>query len=167
MFSKHYAGIKNFPYKNKQITEREKEVKMDSSLKAKVESCCRTAEDFTKLYYQSFDKRRHQMNRLYLDNGLFVWNGNGACGKDNIQKYFIELPASEHVISTLDAQPIVDEAVVGQITYLIQTGGVVKYTDQPTRPFQQTFIITAQDDKWKIASDCYRLQDALVTQDNK
>ncbi|XP_065368221.1 NTF2-related export protein [Calliphora vicina] len=140
---------------------------MDNELKSKVEACCRTAEDFTKLYYQSFDKRRHQMNRLYLDNGLFVWNGNGASGKDNIQKYFIELPSTEHTISTLDAQPIVDEAVAGQLTYLIQTGGTVKYTDQPMKTFQQTFIITAQDDKWKIASDCYRLQDALATQDTK
>lgn len=103
------------------------------------------------------------MNRLYLDNGLFVWNGNGASGKDNIQKYFIELPSSEHNISTLDAQPIVDEAVGGQLTYLIQAGGTVRYTDHPVKPFQQTFIITAQEDKWKIASDCYRLQDALAT----
>lgn len=28
-------------------------------LKGKIEACSRTAEDFTKLYYQSFDKRRH------------------------------------------------------------------------------------------------------------
>ena len=103
------------------------------------------------------------MNRLYLDSTIFVWNGNGACGKDNIQKYFNELPASVHTISTLDAQPIVDEAVGDQLTFLIQTGGIVKYADQPRKPFQQSFIITAQDDKWKIVSDCYRFQDALVT----
>lgn len=103
------------------------------------------------------------MNRLYLDTGLFVWNGNGATGKDNIQKYFIELPTSEHTIFTLDAQPVIDDAVANQITYLIQVGGTVRYQEQPTKPFQQTFIITAQDDKWKIASDCYRLQDAIAT----
>ncbi|KAI9578003.1 hypothetical protein GQX74_014147 [Glossina fuscipes] len=98
---------------------------MDNVLRAKVETCCRTAKDFTKLYYQTCAKRRHrssplQMNRLYLGNGLFVWNGNGAHGKDNIQKYFIEVPTSEHIISTVDAQPLIDEAVSGQITYLIQ-----------------------------------------------
>uniref|UniRef100_A0A1B0AN26 Nuclear transport factor 2 domain-containing protein n=1 Tax=Glossina palpalis gambiensis TaxID=67801 RepID=A0A1B0AN26_9MUSC len=113
---------------------------MDNVLRAEVETCCRTAKDFTKLYYQTCAKRRHvssaiakykkrsfrlQMSRLYLGNGLFVWNGNGAHGKDNIQKYFIELPTSEHIISTVDAQPLIDEAVSGQITYLIQTGATV------------------------------------------
>ena len=87
------------------------------------------------------------MNSLYLDNGIFVWNDMDACGKDNIQKYFIELPTSKHTISTSDAQPIVDEAVAGHLTFLIQDGGTVKYADQPTKPFQLSFIITAQDDK--------------------
>ncbi|CAD7012077.1 NTF2-related export protein [Ceratitis capitata] len=139
---------------------------MDSVLRSKVESCCRTAEDFTKLFYTSFDKRRHHMGRLYLDNGLLVWNGNGSSGKDNIQKYLIDLPTSEHTITTLDAQPIVDEAVGGQLTYMIQVGGTVRYADDSARPFQQTFIITAQEDKWKIASDCYRLQDGLARAEN-
>lgn len=102
------------------------------------------------------------MNRLYLDNAMFIWNGNGASGKDTIQQYFIELPTSEHLISTLDAQPVLDDALSGQLTYIIQVGGTARYTDMPTQPFQQTFIITAEGDKWKIASDCYRLQDEIA-----
>lgn len=31
-------------------------------LKNKVEACCRTAEDFTRLYYASLDNRRHVSN---------------------------------------------------------------------------------------------------------
>ncbi|XP_055855880.1 NTF2-related export protein [Episyrphus balteatus] len=138
---------------------------MDAELRGKIEACCRTAEEFTKLYYKSFDKSRHQMNRLYLDTGVFVWNGSGALGKDNIQKLQIELPSSEHNLYALDAQPIIDDAVAGQLTYAIQTGGTVKYMDNPVKQFQQTFIITAQGDKWKIASDSYRLQDAIATAD--
>lgn len=103
------------------------------------------------------------MNRLYLDTGVFVWNGSGAIGKDNIQKLQIELPSSEHTLHTLDAQPIIDDAVAGQLTYAIQTAGTVKYVDHPVKAFQQTFIITALEDKWKIASDSYRLQDAIAT----
>lgn len=102
------------------------------------------------------------MSRLYLDNALLVWNGNGASGKDNIQKYFQELPTSEHTMVTLDAQPVVDDAVSSQLTFLIQVSGTVKFQDNPSKPYQQTFMITAKDEKWKIASDCFRLQDLMA-----
>ena len=101
------------------------------------------------------------MSRLYMDNGLLVWNGNGKKGKEVIEKFFQELPSSEHTLTTLDAQPIIDEAVANQKTILIQVSGIVKYQDNPSRAFQQTFMITAQLDKWKIVNDCFRLQDAL------
>jgi len=107
------------------------------------------------------------MSRLYLDNGLLVWNGNGASGKDNIQKYFQDLPTTEHSLTTLDAQPIVDEAVSQQLTYLIQASGTVKFQNKPSKPFQQTFMITAQGDKWKIANDSFRLQEAMSSFDKK
>ncbi|XP_059622313.1 NTF2-related export protein [Phlebotomus argentipes] len=135
---------------------------MDDALLDKMDQACRTAEEFTKLYYESMDKRRHQMFRLYLDNGILVWNGNGVTGKDDIQKFFQELPVSDHQTNTLDAQPVLDAAVSTQLTFLIQVSGSVKFSnDGLARPFQQTFIITAQADKWKIVSDCYRLQDAM------
>ncbi|EAT34235.1 AAEL013497-PA [Aedes aegypti] len=92
-----------------------------------------------------------------MDNGLLVWNGNDANGKDNIQKYFQELPRSEHIINTLDAQPIID-AVSSQLTFIIQVPGTANFQDNPTERFQKS---TAQDDKWKFASDCFRLQDAI------
>lgn len=101
------------------------------------------------------------MDKLYLDTGLFVWNGNNNAGKDSIKKFYEGLPPTEHTMQTLDSQPIVDKAVSGQLTLLIQVGGMVKYESKQTRPFQQTFMITAQGDKWKIASDCFRLQEDL------
>lgn len=101
------------------------------------------------------------MSRLYLDTGLLAWNGNESIGNEKIQKYFQELPTSEHVINTLDAQPIIDDSVGGQPTYLIQVSGTVKFQANNSKPFQQTFMITAAADKWKIASDCFRMQDAL------
>lgn len=92
-----------------------------------------------------------------------MWNGCGVTNRDAIQKYILDLPASEHNLQVLDAQPVVDDAVSGQLTFLISAAGTVKFQDNPMRPFQQNFIITAQGDKWKIASDCYRLQDSLST----
>ena len=101
------------------------------------------------------------MSRLYMDTGLLVWNGNGKKGKEFIEKFFQELPSTEHNLTTLDAQPIIDDAVGAQQTILIQATGTVKYQGKPSRAFQQTFMITAQLDKWKIVNDCFRLQDAL------
>ncbi|KAH8400412.1 hypothetical protein KR215_011686, partial [Drosophila sulfurigaster] len=128
-------------------------------LRTKVEAACRTAEDFTRLYYASLDNRRHQMGRLYIDSATFSWNGNGATGRETIERYFEELPSSRHQLTTLDAQPILDAAVGNQTTYIILASGSVKYSDQAVRNFQQSFVITAENDKWKIASDCYRLQE--------
>ncbi|XP_019878504.1 NTF2-related export protein [Aethina tumida] len=132
---------------------------INSKTKEKIDLACRTAEEFTKLYYQTIDHRRHLMSRLYLDTGLFSYNGNGASGNEMIQKFVIELPPSEHMVVTLDAQPISDTVVNGQLTFVIQTSGTVKYQTNPSQNFQQNFIITAQGDKWKIVSDCFRLQE--------
>lgn len=103
------------------------------------------------------------MSRLYLDNATVVWNGNGTVGKDDIQKYFQELPTTEHSISTLDAQPIIDDATLNQRTILVMASGYFKLGSNGAKPFQQTFMITAQGDKWKIVSDCFRTQDGLST----
>ncbi|KAH8336959.1 hypothetical protein KR059_009302, partial [Drosophila kikkawai] len=128
-------------------------------LRTKIENCARTAEDFTRLYYASLDNRRHQMGRLYINTAVFSWNGNGATGREMIERYFTELPSSAHQMTNLDAQPIMEECVGAQLTYVILASGTVKYGDQPMRNFQQSFIVTADGDKWKIVSDCYRLQE--------
>ncbi|XP_021695186.1 NTF2-related export protein-like [Aedes aegypti] len=119
-------------------------------------------EKFTKLYNETVAKKRHQMARLYMDNGLMVWNGNGANEKDNIQKYFQELPRFEYVMNTLVAQPSIGDAVSSQLTFIIKVSGTVKFQDNSNKPFQKTLMVTAQGDKWKIASDCFRLLDAIL-----
>lgn len=139
---------------------------MNAALRTNIEESSRTAEDFTKLYYESLDKKRHQMSRLYLDNGVAVWNGNDITGKDNIQKFFETLPATEHTVVTVDAQPVIDEAVSSQRTLLLIVSGTIRINNS-SKPFQQTFMVTAQGDKWKIVSDCFRIQDALATVNKK
>uniref|UniRef100_A0AAR5NYI0 NTF2-related export protein n=2 Tax=Dendroctonus ponderosae TaxID=77166 RepID=A0AAR5NYI0_DENPD len=128
-------------------------------IKAKIDQACRVAEDFTKLYYDTIDKRRHLISRLYLETGLLSWNGNGVKGHEDIQKFIIDLPTSDHTLVTLDAQPILDSAVSGQLTFIIQASGTVKYQDKTPKTFQQNFVVTAQGDKWKIVSDCLRIQE--------
>lgn len=107
------------------------------------------------------------MSRLYLDNAIAIWNGNGTTGKDNIQSFFQDLPTTEHTVTTLDAQPVIDEATSNQKTLLIMVSGMFRVLNNSAKQFQQTFMITAQGDKWKIVSDCFRIQDALSTADKK
>ncbi|KAL2716356.1 NTF2-related export protein isoform X1 [Vespula squamosa] len=125
-------------------------------LKSKIDQACRTAEEFTKLYYESLDKRRYLISRLYLDTATLIWNGNGVESKDNIQKFWTDLPPSEHSIITLDAQPITGPGITNQLTFLVKVGGQVKFEEKISKPFNQTFLITAVGDKWKIVSDCFR-----------
>lgn len=106
------------------------------------------------------------MSRLYLDNAIAIWNGNGTTGKENIQKFYEDLPSTEHAITTLDSQPVID-AASNQKTLLIMVSGMFRTSNNPGKQFQQTFMVTAQGDKWKIVSDCFRIQDALSTIDRK
>ncbi|CAG4957572.1 unnamed protein product [Colias eurytheme] len=125
----------------------------------KVDNACETAEEFTKLFYKQLDNSRHLTSKLYLETGLLVWNGNGINGNTKIQKFLLELPPSNHYVKTLDAQPVSENFMPNNLTYLIQACGDVTYQNEEERkPFQQTFLIVAVDGKWKIASDCYRLQ---------
>lgn len=81
--------------------------KIIQSLRANVDLACQIAEEFTKLYYKYIDKQRNIISRMYMDNAILMWNGNGVAGKDNIQTFWTDLPSSEHTIYTLDAQPII------------------------------------------------------------
>ncbi|KAG7199901.1 hypothetical protein KM043_014346 [Ampulex compressa] len=132
---------------------------MEQDLKAKIDQACCTAEEFTKLYYETLDKRRYLISRLYLDTAALIWNGNGVDGKENVQKFWTDLPPSDHSIFILDAQPITGPEISEQLTFLVKVGGQVKYDDKASRPFSQSFLITAMGDKWKIVSDCFRTQE--------
>ncbi|KAK7086897.1 NTF2-related export protein 2 [Halocaridina rubra] len=124
-------------------------------------SACTAAENFTKLYYQFQDKGRHKLHKLYLDEGKLVWNGNPIERKENIQKFFEELPTSVHTITCLDSQPVNVEAVGQQSTILVTTAGFVLFKDRKS-PFQQSFLLTAKEDKWKVVSDIFRFQDQIT-----
>ncbi len=64
-----------------------------------------------------------------------------------------------HTVTSVDAQPVPSAAVDGQTTIAVQTAGIVRYGRKEPRPFQQTFLITAQDTNWKVATDTFRFQD--------
>ena len=57
-----------------------------------------------------------------------------------------------------DAQPVHDSAVGGQTTVLVTVAGTVKYGASQPVGFQQNFLITAKDAKWKVVTDTFRSQ---------
>ncbi|EAT41099.1 AAEL007223-PA, partial [Aedes aegypti] len=118
-------------------------------LRTKIDTACRTAEEFTKLRYKIIDKKRRQMARLKWTTVCWCRTEMTPTGRTT-SRSTSELPRSEHIINTLDAQPIFD-AVSSQLTFIIQVPRTVNQ-DNPTERFQK---ITAQEDKWKIASDCF------------
>ncbi|BET00586.1 Nuclear transport factor 2 (NTF2) domain [Nesidiocoris tenuis] len=134
---------------------------LDQEQKTQIDMACRTAEEFTKHYYENIDKRRQLMVKFYMDTAVLVWNGNGIIGKDEISKFLTALPLTEHKVGALDAQRILDTAVGGKLAFLITVAGTVKFSSKNHRPFTQNFMITNHEDKWKIVSDCFRCQDPL------
>lgn len=136
---------------------------MAVDFKTYVDQACRAAEEFVNIYYETMDKRRHALVRLYLDKATLIWNGNVVTGLEALANFFEMLPSSEFQINMLDCQPVHEQATQCQTTVLVVTSGVVKFDGNKQHFFNQNFLLTAQSTPnstvWKIASDCFRFQD--------
>lgn len=128
-------------------------------IQMKVEQACQAGQDFYRLYYDTIDKKRHLLTKLYLDTGEATWNGNNLKGKEAILKFFEELPTTEHKVESLDCHPLSAEISGGQFTIIVKTYGTVKYPNSSLKSFHQVFILTSENNKWKIISDTFRFQD--------
>ncbi|GFN79375.1 ntf2-related export protein 2, partial [Plakobranchus ocellatus] len=125
---------------------------------ARVAQANTAAQEFSKLYYETFDKRRQAISKLYKDKASAVWNGNAVSGSEAILKFFDKLPASEHNVEGLDTQPIVTGSMDSENSnsIMVTVFGKVKFKDADTNAFTQTFVLSAADNKWKIISDTFR-----------
>ncbi|XP_048400757.1 NTF2-related export protein 2 [Stegostoma tigrinum] len=131
--------------------------------KTHADQACRAADEFVNIYYDTMDKRRRVLTKLYLDTANLVWNGNAISGHQALAEFFEMLPSSEFQVNMLDCQPVHEQATQGQTTVLVVTCGTVKFEGNKQRYFNQNFLLTAQvtpqNTVWKIASDCFRFQD--------
>ncbi|XP_005404724.1 PREDICTED: NTF2-related export protein 2 isoform X2 [Chinchilla lanigera] len=136
---------------------------MAVDFKTYADQACKAAEEFVNIYYETMDKRRRALVRLYLDKATIVWNGNVVVGLDAINNFLEMLPSSEFQVNTLDCQPVHEQATQSQNTVLVVTSGTVKFDGNRQHYFNQNFLLTAQatpsSTVWKIASDCFRFQD--------
>lgn len=131
--------------------------------KTYVDQACHAAEEFVNIYYETMDKRRQALPRLYLDKATLIWNGNAVTGLDSLTNFFDMLPSSQFQVNMLDCQPVHEQATQSQPTVLVVTSGTVKFDGNKKHFFNQNFLLTAQSTStnavWKIASDCFRFQD--------
>ncbi|XP_031450350.1 NTF2-related export protein 2 isoform X1 [Phasianus colchicus] len=74
--------------------------------KTYVDQACRAAEEFVNIYYETMDKRRRALTRLYLDKATLIWNGNAVSGQEALNEFFEMLPSSEFQVNVLDCQPV-------------------------------------------------------------
>ncbi|XP_053230993.1 NTF2-related export protein 2 [Podarcis raffonei] len=133
------------------------------NFKTYVDQACRAAEEFANIYYETMDKRRRVLTKLYLDKATLVWNGNAVSGQTALAEFFEMLPSSDFQVTTFDCQPVHEQATLNHNTILVVTCGSVKFDGSKQQYFNQNFLLTAQTTNnntvWKIASDCFRFQD--------
>ncbi|XP_020038578.1 NTF2-related export protein 2 isoform X1 [Castor canadensis] len=138
-------------------------MKMSVDFKTYVDQACKAAEEFVNIYYETMDKRRRALIRLYLEKATLIWNGNVVTGLEHLTNFFEMLPSSEFQVNMLDCQPVHEQATQSQTTVLVVTSGTVKFDGNKQHYFNQNFLLTAQTTSdstvWKIASDCFRFQD--------
>ncbi|EHB12729.1 NTF2-related export protein 2 [Heterocephalus glaber] len=136
---------------------------MSVDFKTYVDQAHKAAEEFVNIYYETMDKRRRALMRLYLDEATLVWNGNAVAGLEAPNNFYEMLPSSEFQVNTLDYQPVHEQATQSQTTVLVVTSGTEKLDGNKQHYFNQNFLLTAQatfnSTVWKIASDCFHLQD--------
>nr|XP_045017180.1 NTF2-related export protein 2-like [Jaculus jaculus] len=136
---------------------------MSVEFKTYIDQACRAAEEFTNIYYETMDRRRHALARLYLDKATLIWNGNVVKGLEALNNFFEMLPSSDFQVNMLACQPVHEQATQAQSTVLVVTYGTVKFDGNKQHYFNQNFLLTAQTNLgspvWKIASDCFRFQE--------
>ncbi len=51
---------------------------------------------------------------------------------------------------------VISEATRGQTTIIVIVGGYCKFQGNKPQTFSQNFMLTSQNNTWKIVSDCIR-----------
>lgn len=94
---------------------------------------------------------------FYADDSLLLWNGNPYMGSSEISSFYQTLPPSEHVLHTVDCQPVPDIAGE-QSTVIVTCEGEVQYegSNNPSEIFSHHFILKKVGDIWKVTNDTFR-----------
>ena len=70
------------------------------------------------------DNKRNQITKLYSDSTILVYEGHRTSGKDEVGKFYANLPKSSHKVTSLDVQPINKSMTKDIVSVLIK--GIAK-----------------------------------------
>ncbi|CAF1284708.1 unnamed protein product [Didymodactylos carnosus] len=124
-------------------------------------------EGFTKRYYETFDRRRHDINRLYHQTAKLVWNGNAVDGQEAIRMWLIGLPPTVHCVYALDYFSMKDLFPDEDTTYQVFINGTVAYgtsenaSNKEKHMFSHVFVLTVDKttSTWVIINECFRFNE--------
>ncbi|OJJ39179.1 hypothetical protein ASPWEDRAFT_36907 [Aspergillus wentii DTO 134E9] len=112
-------------------------------------------EQFVQFYYNTFDTARPNLQGLYRDESMLTFETSSILGAANIIEKLTSLPFEkvQHQVSTLDAQPSRDGAIIVMVT-----GALL--VDQEQRPmnYSQTFFLHPDGQgSYFVFNDIFRL----------
>jgi ketosteroid isomerase-like protein len=110
---------------------------------------------FVQQYYSLFDDASSRANLagFYAEDSIMSFEGQQIQGKAKIMEKFNGLSFSriQHVVSSIDCQPMSDGGV------LISVLGQIKTDDDPPHTFSHTFVLSPADGSFYCSREIFRL----------
>ena len=122
----------------------------------RLSQACDDGKKFADLFYEKLDKGRHQMSTLFHDSAVLLWNGNHLQTKANILPFYEGLPTVETNLFAIDAHPVLDAASGAQTSIAVVCNGRMKFANNNWMAFTESFLLTAENNVWKVLTDTYR-----------
>ncbi|GAB5591444.1 Nuclear transport factor 2 [Umbelopsis nana] len=114
------------------------------------------AEQFTKFYYDTFDRNRADLQPLYRPESMLTFEGGQIQGVNGIIEKLTSLPFQKvaHRLSTVDAQP---SSPNGASIVVTVTGQLLIDDETNAQMFTQTFNLIAEGQSFWVFNDIFRL----------
>jgi NTF2-related export protein 1/2 len=122
----------------------------------RISQACDDGKKFAELFYEKLDKGRHTISTLFHDSATLIWNGNHVVTKANIVPFYESLPTLETHLYSIDAQPVLEAASGQQTSIAVVCNGKMKFSNTQTKSFTESFLLTAENNVWKVLTDTYR-----------
>ena len=126
------------------------------SISIKISQACESGKKFAQLFYEKLNKSRHTMGQLFHDSATLIWNGNFVNGKGNILEFYGNLPIIDTTLLSIDAQPASLQISAEKTSILVICNGKMCFGGKQTQCFNESFMLTAEGNVWKIVTDTYR-----------
>ncbi|KAL3243905.1 hypothetical protein MRX96_019494 [Rhipicephalus microplus] len=115
----------------------------------------RVGPHFIGLFYNAIENQRRLMRNFFADNAMLVWNGQRCYTKEEIGKFYDSLPACRIDVVCADGETFLHQ---GQRALGLVVAGFIKFLDDRWMQFKEVFLLTAQNNGWKVAEDTFCLQ---------